>query len=104
MEVILRTQDGSKYLKFELPLAVEADDDGWNLSSDYDYIGCYKERKHAVHVMNYLLAQRNYYMYDEAASNYKSVILNVPTDEVARQTKDEDLLDGMPVKKEGDAD
>ena len=67
-EVIVRTQDGSKYLKFELPIEV-VDDDVWNrdnwgatesgyiLSMGYaSKIGVFEERKHAVHIMNYLLA------------------------------------------------
>lgn len=107
-EVIIRSQDCCDYRSFLLPLQV-VDAEEWNatheenrhgyvLSMMYDCIGEFKEKKHALHVMNYLLAKRNYYVYD-APEKFKSVILNVPTDEVVRQTPDENLFDGFPIKE-----
>ena len=104
MEVIVRSQDGREYSEFMLPMSVQKCGDGYSVLMDYDIIGGYKEEKHAIHVMNYLLAQRNHYMFDDVP-NIKSVILSVPTDELVRETPDENLLDGIPVKgdeKNGD--
>lgn len=95
MEIIVRSQDGREYSEFMLPLSVQKCGDGYSVLMDYDIIGGYKEEKHAVHVMNYLLAQRNHYMFDDVP-NIKSVILSVPTDELVRETPDENLLDGIP--------
>lgn len=104
-EVLIRTQDGKMYKEFALPLEVYLYlGDSYVVSMNNDIIGEYKEEKHAVHVMNYLLAQRNHYMFDNVP-NVKSIILNVPTDELVKQTPDENLLDGIPVKgdeKSGD--
>ena len=113
-EVLVRTQDGCQYKKFEFPLYVVSADEwnkdeeenrhGYVLAMFFPCIGEYEEKKHAIHVMNYLLAQRNHYMFDDVP-NIKSVILSVPTDEVVRETPDENLLDGIPVKgdeKNGD--
>lgn len=113
-EILVRTQDGCQYKKFEFPIYVASADEwnkneeenrhGYVLAMFFTCIGEYEEKKHAIHVMNYLLAQRNHYMFDEVP-NVKSIILNVPTDELVRQTPDENLLDGIPVKgdeKSGD--
>ena len=107
MEILVRTQDGCQYKKFEFPLHVISADEwnkneednkhGYVLAMFFTCIGEYEEKKHAIHVMNYLLAKRNYYMYD-SQPDIKSVILNVPSDELVKQTADEDLLDGIPVK------
>lgn len=104
-EVLVRTQDGCQYKKFEFPLYVvsaeewnaieEENRHGYVLAMFYTCIGEYEEKKHAIHVMNYLLAKRNYYMFD-APSKIKSVILSVPTDELVKQTPDENLLNEMP--------
>lgn len=111
-EVLIRTQNGKSYKEFRLPLEViskeevkrQFEDDvvvsGYALFMGYDYIGEYEEEKHAVHVMNYLLSKRNFYMYDDK-NMYKSVILSVPSDELVKQTPDENLLDGIPTKNEG---
>lgn len=108
-EVLVRTQDGCQYKKFEFPLYVVSADEwnkdeeenrhGYVLAMFFTCIGEYEEKKHAIHVMNYLIAKRNYYMFD-APSKIKSVIIDVPTDELVRQTPDENLLDGIPVKGE----
>lgn len=113
VEIILRSQDGSEYLEFSFPITV-VDSDTWNRDAfrysvgdcyvlscgEYDYpIGKYRERKHAIHVMNYLIAKRNYYKYE---GTVPSVIIEVPTDEVVRQTPDEFLLDGVPVRERTD--
>ena len=113
VEIILRSQDGSEYFEFELPITV-TDSDTWNKNiwSDcvedcyvlscgvYEHcIGTYKERKHAIHVMNYILAKRNYYKYE---GTVPSVIIEAPTDETVRQTPDEFLLDGVPVREQTD--
>ena len=113
-EILVRTQDGCQYKKFEFPMYVASADEwnkneeenrhGYVLAMFFTCIGEYEEKKHAIHVMNYLLAQRNHYMFDDVP-NVKSIILNVPTDELVRQTPDENLLDGIPVKgdeKSGD--
>lgn len=100
-EILVRTQDGMLYCKFELPLYVNGSDKTYYVYMGGGWIGKYTERKHAVHVMNYLLAQRNHYMFDDVP-NVKSIILNVPTDELVRQTPDENLLDGIPVKGDDD--
>lgn len=104
-EILVRTQDGKTYKEFAFPLEVYLYlGDSYVISMNNDIIGEYKEEKHAVHVMNYLLAQRNHYMFDDVP-NVKSIILNIPTDELVRQTPDENLLDGIPVKgdeKNGD--
>lgn len=93
------------YKEFALPLEVYLYLGGsYVVSMNNDIIGEYKEEKHAIHVMNYLLAQRNHYMFDDVP-DIKSVILSVPTDELVRETPDENLLDGIPVKgdeKNGD--
>lgn len=104
-EVILRTQDGSEYLKFGFPLHVcgasefsqdEIEEaEGYVLSANYFRVGKYKERKHAIHVMNYLLAWRNFYAFDNP-NNLASVILTVPTDDEVREIPDEKLLKGVP--------
>lgn len=113
MEVIVRSQDGRVYRKFDFPLEVVSPED-WNVNVENEQekkhgfvllmgyttpIAEYTEEKHAIHVMNYLLAQRNHYMFDDVP-NVKSIILNVPTDEIVKQTPDENLLDGIPVKGE----
>lgn len=103
MEIIVRSQDGREYSEFALPMSVQKCGDGYSVLMDYDIIGGYKEEKHAIHVMNYLLAQRNHYMFDDVP-NIKSVILSVPTDELVRETPDENLLDGIPVKEEKKTD
>lgn len=113
VEIILRSQDGSEYLEFSFPITV-VDSDTWNKDvfgtyiddcyvlscGEYNHcIGTYKERKHAVHVMNYLIAKRNYYKYE---GTVPSVIIEVPTDEIIKQTPDEFLLDGVPVRERAD--
>ena len=100
VEIILRSQDGSEYLEFSFPITV-VDSDCYVLScGEYDHpIGKYRERKHAIHVMNYILAKRNYYKYE---GKIRSVIIEVPTDETVRQTPDEFLLDGVPVREQTD--
>lgn len=114
-EVLVRVQDGLRYIKFEFPLEVmdvetasreyfDRELDGYGLYMGCERIGMFEEKKHAIHVMNYLLAKRNHYMFDDVP-NIKSVILSVPTDELVRETPDENLLDGIPVKgdeKNGD--
>lgn len=109
-EILVRTQDGMRYIKFEFPLEVM---DAETASSEYwdrelygyglymgcERIGTFEEKKHAIHVMNYLLAKRNHYMFDDV-DGIKSIILNVPTDEVVRLTPEENLIDGVPVKEE----
>ena len=112
VEIILRSQDGSEYLEFSFPITV-VDSDTWNKDTwesvddcyvlscgEYDHpIGKYRERKHAIHVINYIIAKRNYYKYE---GTVPSVIIEVPTDEVVRQTPDEFLLDGVPVREQAD--
>ena len=112
VEIILRSQDGSEYLEFSFPITV-VDGDTWYKNTwesvgdcyvlscgEYDHpIGKYRERKHAIHVMNYILAKRNYYKYE---GKIRSVIIEVPTDETVRQTPDEFLLDGVPVREQAD--
>lgn len=115
-EILVRSQDGRVYRKFDFPLEVVSPED-WNVNVQDEKekrsgfvlvmgyttpIAEYEEEKHAVHVMNYLLAQRNHYMFDDDVSHLKSIILNVPTDELVRETPDENLLDGIPVKGEND--
>lgn len=112
-EVLVRSQDGRVYRKFDFPLEVVSPED-WNVNVENEQekkhgfvllmgyttpIAEYEEERHAIHVMNYLLAQRNHYMFDDVP-NVKSIILNVPTDELVKQTPDENLLDGIPVKGE----
>ena len=112
-EVLVRSQDGRVYRKFDFPLEAVSPED-WNVNVENEQekkhgfvllmgyttpIAEYEEERHAIHVMNYLLAQRNHYMFDYVP-NVKSIILNVPTDELVRQTPDENLLDGIPVKGE----
>ena len=113
-EILIRTQDGCQYKNFEFPIHVVSADEwnkneeenrhGYVLAMFFTCIGEYEEKKHAIHVMNYLLAQRNHYMFDDVP-NVKSIILNGPTDELVKQTPDENLLDGIPVtgdEKNGD--
>ena len=111
-EILVRTQDGMRYIKFGFPLEVTDTEtasrkywygelDGYGLYMGYERIGTFEEKKHAIHVMNYLLAKRNYYLFD-SSPKIKSVILNVPTDELVRQTADEDLLNGVPTKGDND--
>lgn len=96
-EILVRTQDGMVYCEFELPLYVTDSNDTYYVCMGGGWIGKYAERKHAVHVMNYLLAQRNHYMFDNV-KNISSIIISVPSDELVRQTPDENLLDGIPAK------
>lgn len=112
-EVLVRSQDGRVYRKFDFPLEVVSPED-WNVNVENEQekkhgfvllmgyttpIAEYEEERHTIHVMNYLLAQRNHYMFDDVPS-VKSIILNVPTDELVKQTPDENLLDGIPSKEE----
>ena len=114
-EILVRSQDGRVYRKFDFPLEVVSPED-WNVNVENEQekkhgfvllmgyttpIAEYEEERHAIHVMNYLLAQRHHYMFDDVP-NVKSIILNVPTDELVRQTPDENLLDGIPVKGDND--
>lgn len=88
------------YKEFSLPLEVDPYfDDGYVISMDREEIGRYKEEKHAIHIMNYLLAQRNHYMFDNV-KDISSIIISIPSDELVRQTPDENLLDHIPVVKE----
>ena len=108
-EVLIRSQDGRVYRKFDFPLEVISPED-WNVNIENPRekrrgfvlvmgyttpIAEYEEERHAIHVMNYLLAKRNYYMFD-APSKIKSIILNVLTDEIVKQTPEENLLNEMP--------
>lgn len=107
-EILVRTQDGCQYKKFEFPIYVVSADEwnkdeeenrhGYVLAMFFTCIGEYEEKKHAIHVMNYLLAKRNHYMFDNVGS-VKSIILNVPTDEAVKLTPEENLIDGIPVKE-----
>lgn len=112
-EILVRSQDGRVYRKFDFPLEVMSPED-WNVNISDERekrsgfvlvmgyttpIAEYTEEKHAIHVMNYLLAKRNHYMFDDVG-NVKSIILNVPTDEAVKLTPEENLIDGIPVKEE----
>lgn len=112
-EILVRSQDGRVYRKFDFPLEVMSPED-WNVNITDERekrsgfvlvmgyttpIAEYTEEKHAIHVMNYLLAKRNHYMFDDVG-NVKSIILNVPTDEAVKLTPEENLIDGIPVKEE----
>ena len=111
-EVLVRSQDGRVYRRFDFPLEVMSPED-WNVNIADERekrsgfvlvmgyttpIAEYTEEKHAIHVMNYLLAKRNHYMFDDVG-DVKSIILNVPTDDVVKQTLEENLLDGIPLKE-----
>ena len=111
-EILVRSQDGRVYRRFDFPLEVMSPED-WNVNIADERekrsgfvlvmgyttpIAEYKEEKHAIHVMNYLLAKRNHYMFDDVGS-VKSIILNVPTDEDVKKTPEENLIDGIPVKE-----
>lgn len=111
-EILVRSQDGRVYRRFDFPLEVMSPDD-WNVNIADEKekrsgfvlvmgyttpIAEYKEEKYAIHVMNYLLAKRNHYMFDDVGS-VKSIILNVPTDEEVKLTPEENLIDGIPVKE-----
>jgi polysaccharide deacetylase 2 family uncharacterized protein YibQ len=111
-EILVRSQDGRVYRKFDFPLEVMSPED-WNVNIADERekrsgfvlvmgyttpIAEYTEEKHAIHVMNYLLAKRNHYMFDDVGS-VKSIILNVPTDEAVKLTPEENLIDGIPVKE-----
>lgn len=108
-EILIRTQDGCQYKKFEFPLYVVSADEwnkneeenrhGYVLAMFFTCIGEYEKKEHAIHVMNYLLAKRNYYMFDDKSS-LRSIILNVPTNESVKETPDENLLNGISVKEE----
>ena len=112
-EILVRSQDGRVYRKFDFPLEVVSPED-WNVNVENEQekkhgfvllmgyttpIAEYEEERHAIHVMNYLLAQRNHYMFDDVP-NVKSIILNVPTDEIVKQTPEENLIDSVPTKEE----
>ena len=113
MEILVRSQDRRVYRRFDFPLEVMSPED-WNVNITDERekrsgfvlvmgyttpIAEYKEEKHAIHIMNYLLAQRNHYMFDDVP-NVKSIILNVPTDEIVKQTPEENLIDSVPTKEE----
>lgn len=106
MEVIVRTQDGMVYREFKFPLSViKSNWEGYILcmggTTFADHLGEYEEEKHAIHVMNYLLSRRNYYAYDEDANKrLKSIIINIPSDDLVKQTPDENLLTSV-TKSEG---
>ncbi len=107
-EILIRTQDGCQYKKFEFPLYVVSADEwnkneeekrhGYVLAMFFTCIGEYEKKEHAIHVMNYLLGERNYYMFDDKSS-LRSIILNVPTNESVKETPNENLLDGIPFVK-----
>ena len=112
-EILVRSQDGRVYRKFDFPLEVVSPED-WNVNVENEQekkhgfvllmgyttsIAEYEEERHAIHVMNYLLAQRNHYMFDDVP-NVKSIILNVPTDELVKQTPEENLINSIPTKEE----
>ena len=112
-EILVRSQDGRVYRKFDFPLEVVSPED-WNVNVENEQekkhgfvllmgyttpIAEYTEERHAIHVMNYLLAQRNHYAFDDVP-NVKSIILNVPTDEIVKQTPEENLIDSVPTKEE----
>lgn len=112
-EILIRSQDGRVYRKFDFPLEVMSPED-WNVNIADERekrngfvlvmgyttpIAEYTEEKYAIHVMNYLLAKRNHYMFDDVGS-VKSIILNVPTDETVRKTPEENLIDGIPAKED----
>ena len=111
-EILVRSQEGRVYRKFDFPLEVMSPED-WNVNIADERekrsgfvlvmgyttpIAEYKEEKHAIHIMNYLIAKRNHYMFDDVGS-VKSIILNVPTDEDVKKTPEENLIDGIPVKE-----
>ena len=115
MEILVRSQDGRVYRRFDFPLEVMSPED-WNVNITDERekrsgfvlvmgyttpIAEYKEEKHAIHIMNYLLAKRNHYMFDDVGS-VKSIILNVPTDEAVRKTPEENLIDDIPIKGDDD--
>ena len=112
-EILVRSQDGRVYRKFDFPLEVVSPED-WNINVENEQekkhgfvllmgyttpIAEYEEERHAIHVMNYLLAQRNHYAFDNVP-NVSSIILNVPTDEIVKQTPEENLIDSVPTKEE----
>lgn len=109
-EILIRTQDGMRYIEFEFPLEVMDSETasceyydgglkGYGVYMGCERIGTFEEKSHAIHVMNYLLAKRNHYMFDDVGS-VKSIILNVPTDEDVKKTPEENLINGIPVKGE----
>ena len=115
MEILVRSQDRRVYRRFDFPLEVMSPED-WNVNITDERekrsgfvlvmgyttpIAEYKEEKHAIHIMNYLLAKRNHYMFDDVGS-VKSIILNVPTDEAVRKTPEENLIDDIPIKGDDD--
>lgn len=113
-EVLVRTQDGMRYIKFGFPLEVmdakTASREYWDKGLDRyglymgcERIGAFEEKKHAIHVMNFLLAKRNHYMFDDVGG-IRSIILNVPTDELVKETPDENLIDGILVKEKDEVD
>ena len=112
-EIIVRKQDGTEYRKFEFPLEVmtkerstqyygsdEYVDKEYGLFMGFCCIGTFENKEHAIHVMNYLLTQRIRYVYEQ--KDKKVLILTVPTDEIVKQTPDENLLTEVPVRREAD--
>lgn len=110
-EVIVRKQDGTEYRKFEFPLEVmtkERSNKYYGSDEDVDkeyglFMGCccigtFDKKEHAIHVMNYLLTRRLHYVYEQ--ENAKVLILSVPTDDIVKQTPDENLLTEVPTRGE----
>lgn len=108
-EIIVRKQDGTEYRKFEFPLEVmtkerstqcygsdESVDKEYGLFMGFCCIGTFDKKEHAIHVMNYILTQRLRYVYEQ--EDKKVLILTVPTDEIVKQTPEENLLTEVPTR------
>lgn len=110
-EVIVKKQDGTEYREFDFPLEVmtkersnryygsdEDVDKEYGLFMGFCCIGTFDKKEHAIHVMNYLLTRRLHYVYEQ--ENTKVLILSVPTDEIVKQTPEENLLTEVPTRSD----
>lgn len=109
-EIIVRKQDGCEYREFGFPLEVldkktaiqrYGEDDSpteiYGLFMGFECVGSFKEKRHAIHIMNYILTQRIHYVYEQ--DEKKVLILTVPTNDIVMQTPEENLLYDIPTEK-----
>ena len=94
-DVLVLAQDSGSYCEFAFPLVVaKVGNTGYRLDVGGRSVGEFVRREHAVHVMNFIVGQRNYYMYDQ--TKLKSVVISIPSNEDMEKIPDEYLLTGFP--------
>lgn len=99
-DVLVLAQDGGSYFEFAFPLTVaKVGNTGYRLDVGGRSVGEFARREYAVHVMNFIVGQRNYYMYDQ--TKLKSVVISIPSNEDMEKIPNEYLLTGFPKEDDG---